>query len=629
MNPVSPPTRRRLRVIDTGIRSGRENIAFDQALIEAHAAGRVPDTVRFLRFRPCALIGLHQILNHEVRLEFCRQQGIEVGRRITGGGGLYLDEGQMGWELVLDRRVLGTADLAEIAARLCNAAAQGLRALGVPAQFRPRNDIEVDGRKISGTGGFIDGATLFYQGTLLVDFDAARMIEALKVPAAKLAKRDLDDAQRRVITLREVLGRVPAFEEVQAALLAAFRDTLGLEPQWGEITEYEEALAQRLHASEFGTDAFVGSLDAPESDETLVSTTLTRRGGTLRADIRLEGPQRERLREVLITGDFFVTPPRAVYDLEAALRGRHVAEAGAEVEAFFARGGCDVVGLTPRDFRDLVETALSQMSLQAAGRRLRGHWLGPGPDSAPTLVFLHDALGCARLWRDLPERLAAASGCGALVYDRWGSGDSAPLEPPFSRDYLLDEALVALPEVMDQAGVREAVLVGHSDGAAIALACAGRHPHKVRGVIALAPHLFREHRTLRAIDEQITDFRFGDLRARLRRYHGAKTDALFARLVETWTAGAPGEGWGLEPHIRAVRCPVLALQGEDDEFFSAAQLDALAALLPGRVQTISVPQCGHYPQHQARKPVLAALVAFLRALDHPGTAVATTFGELR
>jgi lipoate-protein ligase A len=611
---------RALRVIDTGIRSGRENVAFDQALIEAHAAGRVPDTLRFLRFRPCALIGLHQILSHEVRLDFCRRHGIEVGRRITGGGGLYLDEGQMGWELVLDRRALGTTDLGEIAARLCSAAAQGLRALGVAAQFRPRNDIEVDGRKVSGTGGFIDGNTLFYQGTLLVDFDATRMIEALKVPAEKLAKHDLDDARRRVVTLRELLGRLPSFDEVQAALLEGFRAALGVELQRGVISDTEEALAARLHATEFGTDAFVASLDAPETDDTLVSTTLTRRGGTLRADIRLEGPKRERLREVLITGDFFMTPPRALYDLEAALRGQHVAQAGAQVDAFFARSACDAVGLSARDFRDLVESALSQMSLEAAGRRLRAHWRGPGPEVAPTLVFLHDALGCARLWRDIPERLVTASGCGALVYDRWGSGDSEALAPPYSGRYLLDEALEALPQVIAQTRIRDAVLIGHSDGAAIALAYAGQHPDRVRGVVALAPHLYREARTLREIEAQIVDFRDGDLAARLRRYHGAKTEMLFARLVETWTAGAPGEGWALEPYLRRVRCPVLALQGEDDEFFSQAQLKALGALLPGRLQAQRLPRCGHYLQHQARKPVLGAITAFLQTLGEPASA---------
>ena len=132
---------RPVRAIDTGIRSGRANVAFDQALIDAHRAGRIADTIRFLRFRPSALVGLHQILSHEVRLEFCRRQGIEVGRRITGGGGLYLDEGQIGWELVLARRSLGTTDLAAIARRICEAAAAGLRRLGAAAEFRPRNDI--------------------------------------------------------------------------------------------------------------------------------------------------------------------------------------------------------------------------------------------------------------------------------------------------------------------------------------------------------------------------------------------------------------------------------------------------------------------------------------------------------
>lgn len=611
------------RVIDTGVRGGRVNIALDQALIEAHGAGRIPDTIRFLRFRPSALVGLHQILSHEVRLDYCRGANIEVGRRITGGGGLYLDEGQIGWELVLGRQRLGTSNLAEIAARICTAAASGLKRLGVPAEFRPRNDIEVNGRKISGTGGFIDGATLFYQGTLLVDFDAARMIEALKIPAEKLARRDLDDARRRVITVREVLGRIPPLAEIYAALLEGFRDALGLRPEWGALGEYEESLAQRLYEREFGTDEFVHLVDAPEVVDNLVSATLVRRGGTLRADVRLEGPARERIREVLLTGDFFVTPPRTVFDLEADLRGRSAARAGEAVEAFFARTPCDLVALAPADFREVLERALRQMSLRAAERALRAHWRGPGPEQAPTLVFLHDALGSARMWRDVPERLAQAVRCGALVYDRWGSGDSEPLSRPYRDDYLLHEALVSLPEVLARTGVRDAILIGQSDGAAIALAHAGAQPRLVRGVVALAPHLFREEKTVTAIRAQIADFEYGDLKARLERHHGAKTRALFERLVEVWTAPRAEAGWGLEPYVSRVRCPVIAIQGEDDEFFSEAQLAALAALLPGRIETLRIPGCGHYPQHQARGAVLAAARRFIGALL-PGVSAGTS-----
>lgn len=605
----------RFRVIDTGIRGGRVNIAFDQALIAARQEGRIPDTIRFLRFRPSALIGMHQILSHELRIEHCRDRGIEIGRRITGGGGLYLDEGQIGWELAFDRASLGIADLDQATRRICEAAALGLRKLGVPARYRPRNDIEVDGRKISGTGGFFDGSTLFYQGTLLIDFDPAEMIAALKVPVEKLAKRELSSARQRVASLRELLGAsLPDLPVIYQALLDGFAEGLGIVPEWGAITRFEEALAERLYRDEIGTDGFVEMLDAPEIEEGLVSASLTRRGGALRADIRLEGPAQGRIREALITGDFFVTPPRAIFDLEASLRGVERGEAGAAVDAFFARNRTEFLSLGPADIRAVVEAALGQLCFTAAGRRLRGHRLGPTAGDAPRLVFLHDALGCARLWRDVPERIVAATGFGAFVYDRWGSGDSEPLEPPFSSRYLLDEALLALPEVLRAMRLERPILVGHSDGAAIALAFAGAVPDAVRGVVAIAPHSFPEPRTAAAIAEQIADFERGDLKARLARYHGAKTEALFRRLVEVWSG--PGvASWGLEPYLARIRCPVLAIQGEEDEFFGRAQIERLAALIPGPIETLFLRDCGHAPHHQAARPLVAAVAGFVAALD--------------
>jgi lipoate-protein ligase A len=602
--------KRAVRVIDTGIRGGRENVAFDQALIEARNAGRVPETIRFLRFRPAALVGLHQILSHEVRLEYCARHGIEVGRRITGGGGLYLDEHQVCWELALERRAV-PGELASVAARICAAAAAGLRRLGVQAEFRPRNDIEVDGRKLCGTGGVIDGGTLFFQGTLLADFEPERMIEALRVPVEKLARRDLDDARRRVVTLRELLGGVPPLDEIQAALLAGFQEFLEIEPRAGEVTEYEERLARRLYDEQFGTEAFVRSLDAPAQGDDLLSATLVRKGGALRADLRLE---RGRIREALVTGDVFLSPPRALLDLEASLRGVEAEKAGAAVEAFFARTPCELVGLSALDLREVVASALAQVTLTAGGRQLRGHWRGKR--TGPSLVFLHDALGSVRLWRDFPDQLARASGCGALVYDRWGSGDSEPLSRPYSKDYLLEEALGSLPEMLATTG--ECILIGQSDGASIALACAGAFPQRVRGVIALSPHLFVEERTLAAIGRQIDDYERGDLQARLRRHHGARTEALFERLVEVWTAKPAGAGWGLEPHVAKVRCPVLAIQGEDDEFFSAAQLEALTRLLP-HVRVLRIPGAAHYPMHQARNEVLAAAIGFIQSAKGAST----------
>jgi len=355
------------RVIATSLRGGRANIAFDQALIEARREEKIPDTIRFLRFRPCALIGIHQYLSQEIKLDYCRAHGIETVRRITGGGGLYFDEGQIGWELVFDRSTLQLTDLAEVTRRICEAAALGLQKLGVPARYRPRNDIEVEGRKISGTGGFSDGNLIFYQGTLLIDFDPAKMLACLNVPTEKLAKRGIDSAAQRIITMREILGdSLPDLQTIYDGLVAGFAEALGIAPQWAAITAYEEELAEQAFREEIGTEAYVTMLDAPPMDDAIVSASLTGRGGTVRADIRMEGPHRDRIREVLITGDFFVTPPRVVFDLEAALRGVNVTDAGQAIETFFARTPVDFLSLSAGDFRQVVDMALRRRNVTAA-----------------------------------------------------------------------------------------------------------------------------------------------------------------------------------------------------------------------------------------------------------------------
>jgi lipoate-protein ligase A len=347
------------RVIDTGLREGRRQIAFDQAMIDLRKTGRIPDTIRFLRFPPTALVGKHQALSREVRLDYCRGHGIGVARRITGGGAIYFDEGQLGWELVFDRATLGIASLADLAREICEAAAAGLSRLGVKARYRPRNDIEVDGRKIGGTGGFFDENTLFYQGTVLVDMNAADMVAALKVAEAKLAKRAIDSAARRVVTLKELLEAVPTIPAIREALLAGFGERLGIEPATGAITAEEETLATRYYEEEIGTDAFVAEIDDPGAGEGVLEGSHTSAGGTVTAYVRLEGPARDRVREVLITGDFFVTPPRTVFDLEASLRNVPVAQIGAAIEGFFASAKFGLLTVSPTDFRTAIESAIA------------------------------------------------------------------------------------------------------------------------------------------------------------------------------------------------------------------------------------------------------------------------------
>jgi lipoate-protein ligase A len=350
---------KQFRIIATGLRGGRANIAFDQALIEGRKSNAIPDTIRFLRFPPTALIGRHQALSREVRVDYCRANGIGLVRRITGGGAIYFDEGQLGWSLVFDRATLGIGSLGDLAREICEAAAAGISKLGVNARYRPRNDIEVDGRKVSGTGGFFDGDTLFYQGTVLVDLDPSRMVAALRVPEPKLAKRGLDSAARRIVTLRELLGEAPSIERVQEALLEGFAERLGIVPRRGEIEAGEEALAQRFHDEEIGTDAFVAEIDDPRGGEDVLCGSHTGAGGTITAYLRLEGDRDDRIREALVTGDFFVTPPRVVLDLEAALRGVRVEDAAKAVEEFFAHAKVGLLTVAPSDFAAAIEAALA------------------------------------------------------------------------------------------------------------------------------------------------------------------------------------------------------------------------------------------------------------------------------
>jgi len=354
------------RIIDTGVREGPANIAFDPALIELRQQEKVPDTIRFMRFPPTALIGRHQDLSREINLEYCAADGVGTVRRVTGGGAIYLDEGQLGWEIVFHRASLGIANLPDLAAAICNAAAMGLRELGVNAKFRPRNDIEVDGRKISGTGGFFDGDVLIYQGTVLVDMNPAQMVRVLNTPEAKIAKHNLDSAEQRVVTLKELLGDdLPDMETIKAALITGFATGLGIEVEEGEITDTEEILAKQYLDEEVGTEEFLREIDNPGGKDKLLEGSHTGLGGTINSFVKLEGPTLGILQRVLITGDFFVTPPRVVFDLEAALVGTRLEDVETTITDFFANADIDMLSAGAEDFIASINDALAKRSCKA------------------------------------------------------------------------------------------------------------------------------------------------------------------------------------------------------------------------------------------------------------------------
>lgn len=350
------------RLLDTGVRPAVENMALDRTLIESCQVG-APNTLRFLRFQPSALIGFHQSASQELDLDYCRRAGVAVSRRITGGGALYCDEGQIGWELFVNRRTFDTADMLLIARRVCEMAVTGLRAIGVEAAFRPRNDIEVQGRKIGGTGGAFDGDALLYQGTVLIEFDVEKMLKVLRIPREKLSDKAIASARERITTLGALLGHTPSTESVQAALARAFAEGFGVDMKGGGLSAAEQELFS-CYKDEMADDAWVFETDRPKIEMATLSALRKTAGGLVRVMLAVD-TARGRLKQAFITGDFFVYPKRAIVDLEAALRDVSLEQVDSIVTAFFAQRQVEMMLLTPDDLISVLHEALDSEEAQA------------------------------------------------------------------------------------------------------------------------------------------------------------------------------------------------------------------------------------------------------------------------
>lgn len=347
----------RWRLIDAGVRPAAEHFAVNRALLETRRQGG-PSTLRFLQFAPSALLGYHQSAEQELRLDYCAEHGIAIQRRISGGGAIYMDETQFGWELYLHQSEIGSHDMAAIARRICEAAARAVASFGLDARFRPRNDIEVDGRKISGTGGVMDGEALLYHGTLLVEFDVEKMLRILRIPAEKLSDKAIADARSRVVNLAELLGFSPPLAEVKVSLQQSFADEFGVAFDPGELTDGELALYE-VALREIDSPEWIHLVDKPRSDLPVLEACRKFSGGLLRAALACDRPG-GRLRQAWFSGDIFVSPRRTVADLEAALKDVALDDIGPTVRTFFCARDCDMLGLTAADFIAVLHQALNQ-----------------------------------------------------------------------------------------------------------------------------------------------------------------------------------------------------------------------------------------------------------------------------
>lgn len=344
------------RVLDTGTRPAAENIALNRALLESRQQGISKNTLRFLGFEPCALLGYHQSAEQELNVEYCNTNAVTIQRRVTGGGAIYFDTTQLGWELYLHKHDLGTADMAAISKRICEAVARGISTLGIDAKFRPRNDIEVDGRKISGTGGAFDGDALLYQGTLLIEFDVEKMLRVLNIPAEKLTDKAISSARERVTNLADLLGYIPLRVDVMNAISTALGSEFNVLFESGELTTkeislYNEALTEINHPD------WVNMIERPADDRPVFTAAHKFSAGMLTVNIAYDRTM-HRIKQVWFSGDVFISPRRTLIDLEAALRDSHEDHLVQIVTDFFKQRSVDMLTLSPTDIVTVIKEAI-------------------------------------------------------------------------------------------------------------------------------------------------------------------------------------------------------------------------------------------------------------------------------
>ncbi len=254
------------------------------------------------------------------------------------------------------------------------------------------------------------------------------------------------------------------------------------------------------------------------------------------------------------------------------------------------------------------------------GTRLECRTFGTISPQAPVLVFLHEGLGCASLWRDFPERLSRATGLPALWYSRAGYGGSSGVEWPRPVTYMHHEALVVLPALLAEFGISNAILCGHSNGASISLIHGGSgQADKLRGIIVEAPHVFLEDVTVESIRGLMEQYEHGDLRLKLARHQGENVDCAFRGFAETWLVPENAASWNILDYVEKIRVPTLVFQGENDQYATVRQVEAIEDAAPGFVESAIVQHCGHHPHFEATDLVLERSTRFIRKLmEKPG-----------
>lgn len=247
--------------------------------------------------------------------------------------------------------------------------------------------------------------------------------------------------------------------------------------------------------------------------------------------------------------------------------------------------------------------------LTVDGKRLEvKRWAGDA--AKPTIAFIHHGLGCVGTWKDFPDQLCAATGCSGFAYSRLGYGNSDPSDPPLDPLWIRDEALHVIPELLRQQGIGDVILLGHSDGGAMAYVYAGGVKTGVKAVITEAGHTTWKPGLKEAMEDTVEAFRTTDLREKLARYHGDNVDCAFANWYDSWMQ--PGQDrWNILEFLPKIEAPVLAIRGAQDVYGSRLSLTKVEELVTAPL-TVLEPDCGHDPHHELREEMVAAMAGFIR-----------------
>jgi pimeloyl-ACP methyl ester carboxylesterase len=256
---------------------------------------------------------------------------------------------------------------------------------------------------------------------------------------------------------------------------------------------------------------------------------------------------------------------------------------------------------------------LASIPWKGGNAAIEYRWVGAEHSSHPTVVFLHEGLGSISMWRDFPERFCEEHGLRGLVFSRVGYGQSTPrpLDVHLQPDYLHEQAWEALPALLSTLGVEQPWLFGHSDGGSIALLYAARFPERVSGVVVMAPHIFVEDITIEGIRKAKEAYAQTDLKARLARHH-KDPESVFRGWNDAWLNPA-FRAWNIEAELPKISCPVLAIQGEGDEYGTLEQIHGIARQAPN-ARALPIAACGHSPHRDQPDAVSRAAGQFIKGM---------------